>query len=160
MTEYELQKIVEEISETFFGKPFRHRVRFNTRLSSTGGRYLLKSHDIEINPKHYSMHGFGEMEGIIKHELCHYHLHIEGKGYKHGDRDFKELLKSVEAPRYSSNVRTTAYKYLYQCTNCGVEYKRRRVMNTTKYCCGKCRGKIVLVHEIVVKRVKSIVSVK
>ena len=36
-----------------------------------------------------------ELIGIIKHELCHYHLHLEGKGYQHRDKDFKELLKKV-----------------------------------------------------------------
>lgn len=154
MTEYELQKIVEEISKTFFGKPFKHHVRFNTRLTATGGRYLLRTHDIEINPKHYMLHGFREMEGIIKHELCHYHLHLESKGYKHGDQDFKALLKSVEAPRHCASVRVSEYKYLYCCTNCGLEYKRRRVMDTRKYSCGKCRGRIKFVHEVVVKRVR------
>ena len=43
-----------------------------------------------------------ELIGIIKHELCHYHLHIEGKGYQHRDRDFKQLLQKVDAPRFCS----------------------------------------------------------
>ena len=36
-----------------------------------------------------------ELISIIKHELCHYHLHQEGKGYKHRDQDFKDLLKKL-----------------------------------------------------------------
>lgn len=35
------------------------------------------------------------MERIIKHELCHYHLHLRGMGYKHRDADFKTLLAQV-----------------------------------------------------------------
>ena len=44
--------------------------------------------------------GEKELIGIIKHELCHYHLHLEGKGYQHQDQEFKKLLKKVGAPRF------------------------------------------------------------
>ena len=54
---------------------------------------FFESHNIEINKKHYEEFGIEELIGIIKHELCHYHLHIEKRGYKHRDQDFKELLK-------------------------------------------------------------------
>lgn len=42
-----LQKMVEKLSEEKFGRKFRHCAYFNKRLRTTGGRYLLKSHDIE-----------------------------------------------------------------------------------------------------------------
>ena len=35
-----------------------------------------------------------ELIGIIKHELCHYHLHLEGKGYQHRDRILSNCYKS------------------------------------------------------------------
>src|SRR5690606_27474858 len=75
MTNKELTELIKEISDTVFRKPFVHEGSFNARLKTTGGRYLLRSHNIEINPKSYETFGFAELEGIIKHELCHYHLH-------------------------------------------------------------------------------------
>lgn len=93
MTNAELQQLVEKISMQSFHKPFLHKAYFNPRLRTTGGRYMLRSHDIDINRKYLDEHGLDELIGIIKHELCHYHLHIEGKGYKHGDQEFKSLLK-------------------------------------------------------------------
>ena len=84
----------------FFKKTFIHYAYFNPRLRTTGGRYLLRSHDIEINKKYYDERGIEELIGIIKHELCHYHLHLEKKGYQHRDADFKKLLKKVGAPRF------------------------------------------------------------
>ena len=48
----------------------------------------------EINPLVVEVYGMEELIGVIKHELCHYHLHIEGKGYRHRDADFKNLLKA------------------------------------------------------------------
>lgn len=76
MSNEELQAWVERISEESFGLPFRHRATFNRRLSTTGGRYFMKSHHIEINPHQLEANGREEVEKIIKHELCHYHLHL------------------------------------------------------------------------------------
>ena len=100
----ELQRWIEQISIRDFGKPFRHQARWNARLSTTGGRYLLRSHHIEINPKQLEVNGAEEVEKIIKHELCHYHLHLEGKGYQHRDADFKQLLAQVGGSRLCNRI--------------------------------------------------------
>ncbi|TWD89707.1 SprT-like protein [Neobacillus bataviensis] len=154
MEQKELQLLVEKISLEYFGKPFKHTASFNPRLRSTGGRYLLSTHNIDINKKYLEQLGEKELIGIIKHELCHYHLHLEGRGYQHKDQDFKILLKQVGAPRFCSqlperNVKRTAKKILfYQCTSCKQTYQRKRSINTSKYVCGKCRGKLLKVKEM------------
>lgn len=142
-----LQKLVEDISITFFGKPFKHYALFNPRLRTTGGRYLLKSHNIELNYKYFEEHGMTELIAIIKHELCHYHLHIEGRGYQHKDYDFKALLKQVGGSRFCTPLKNVKTKrvtvlHLYECTNCKTLYKRKRKVDTTRYVCGKCGGKL------------------
>lgn len=148
-----LQKLVEEISISFFNMPFIHQASFNPRLRSTGGRYLLANHNIEVNKKYYELFGENELIGIIKHELCHYHLHLQGMGYRHRDPDFKFLLKKVDAPRFCTPIpgqkkrRTEKKILLYICQDCSQVYKRKRAMNTSKYVCGKCRGKIVLIKD-------------
>lgn len=145
MSEEQLQQLVERISMEFFHKPFVHQAVFNGRLRTTGGRYKLGNHYIEINPLVVKLHDEGELIGIIKHELCHYHLHIEGKGYKHGDRDFKELLNQTNSPRHCKPLaerNTPKVLHLYRCTACGLDYPRRRRMDCTKYRCGKCAGTI------------------
>ncbi len=96
MNNDKLQRMVENLSEEKFGRTFRHCAYFNKRLRTTGGRYLLKSHDIEINPKQYEHYGEDAVVKIILHELCHYHLHIAGKGYQHKDQDFKRLSNRLE----------------------------------------------------------------
>ncbi|WP_096155867.1 MULTISPECIES: SprT family protein [Bacillus] len=147
MKNSELQKLVEDISLKDFQMPFRHRAYFNPRLKTTGGRYLTVSHNIDINKKYYEAFGMEELVGIIKHELCHYHLHIQGKGYKHRDADFRNLLKQVGAPRFCSSIpiekgnREVKFTF-YQCIDCSTLYKRKRRINTEKYVCGKCRGKL------------------
>ncbi|MDQ0163491.1 SprT family protein [Aeribacillus alveayuensis] len=147
MNDRKLQQLVEYISLTFFGRKFNHKALFNHRLRTTGGRYLLQNHNIEINPKYYEEHGMDELIGIIKHELCHYHLHIEGKGYRHKDRDFKELLKKVHAPRFCTPLKqkkTQKKQYFYQCYDCSQAFVRYKKMDPARYICGKCGGKIYL----------------
>lgn len=141
-----LQQLVERLSLDHFNRQFKHRAIFNNRLRTTGGRYLLHNHNIEINPKQFTYFGEEALIGIIKHELCHYHLHIEGKGYKHQDPDFKALLKQVDAPRFcevipgTTNTIKTIHRYV--CIECKQEYSRRRRINVQKYVCGRCKGKL------------------
>ncbi|MUV38513.1 Protein SprT-like [Lentibacillus sp. JNUCC-1] len=148
LKEKELHKLVDDLSRTFFDKPFKHEVRYNTRLRTTGGRYIPSLRIIELNPK-YVKEMAEEVEGIIKHELCHYHLHIEGKGYKHGDPEFKALLKATGSPRHCQPLPSSAYqfKYSYTCMRCGHIYKRKRRVDVKKFRCGKCRGQLSLSHE-------------
>lgn len=49
MNENELQNLVEEISLKYFDRPFKHRVKINRRMTTTGGRYHLDDHHLEIN---------------------------------------------------------------------------------------------------------------
>lgn len=147
MTDEQLQTLVSQISNEFFHRPFLHEARFNNRLRTTGGRYMLRSHNIEINPKQYETHGLESLIGIIKHELCHYHLHLQNKGYKHRDQDFKDLLKKVGGSRYCKTIAGTrkeeTIKYSYRCKKCQQLYLRKRKIDLQRYACGKCRGKLI-----------------
>ena len=148
MDNKDLQRWVEDISLQSFGVPFKHKALFNTRLRSTGGRYFTKSHNIEISALHYENFGPGEIEQIIKHELCHYHLHLAKRGYQHRDPEFKSLLKQVGGSRYCSKLAVERarepYRYKLLCTSCGMEYLRKRKADPRKYLCGRCKGKLIL----------------
>ncbi|MGY3724299.1 SprT-like protein [Granulicatella balaenopterae] len=144
-----LQDLVESISMRYFRRKFKHKAFYNPRLKTTGGRYHLRSGDIDINPLVEEMHGREELVGVIKHELCHYHLHQQGMPYQHRDQEFKLLLRQVGGSRYVKDMRTNKeYRLLYQCVECQTEYFRQRKLNTKRYACGKCRGKLVLVQDV------------
>ncbi|WP_071461125.1 SprT family protein [Bacillus massilinigeriensis] len=148
MENEQLQRLVESISLHEFQKTFRHAAYFNPRLRTTGGRYMLRTHNIEVNKRYYEEFGEEELKGIIRHELCHYHLHLEGKGYKHRDYDFRQLLAKVNAPRFCSELPNTRAKrkpnkiLIYECSLCNLQYRRKRVVDTARFVCGKCRGKL------------------
>lgn len=148
MDDEQLQEWVERVSQEFFRHPFAHKATFNTRLRTTGGRYFTKSHNIEISYKYLEAYGPAEMERIIKHELCHYHLHLARGGYQHRDADFKKLLQMVGGARYCKPLpeprKKEPYRYRLTCVSCRMEYLRKRKVNPVKYACGKCRGKLEL----------------
>ena len=142
MNEHELQQLTMEISSTSFHREFTHKITYNRRLRSSGGRYLLKTGNIEINPLVEQELGLEALIGVIKHELCHYHLHQTGGGYRHRDADFKRLLHQVGGSRFVERMKEP--NFLYECTACHHRYPRMRKMNTNRYVCGKCRGKLIL----------------
>jgi SprT-like protein len=156
MENKQLQQWIEHISLASFGVPFKHKASFNSRLRTTGGRYFTKSHNIEISSLQLELHGTEEVEKIIKHELCHYHLHLARRGYQHRDADFKQLLNQVGGTRFCSALpiikRKEPYRYRLLCTSCQMEYLRKRKVNPAKYACGKCRGKLKLFQIVLVKQ--------
>lgn len=149
MHQTELQELVKQVSLEYFSRPFIHEATFNPRLKSTGGRYLLRTHNLEFNRRVLDLYGIDELIGVIKHELCHYHLHLENKGYQHKDKDFKELLLMTGGSRFVKDLRNEIEKekfLLYYCKDCGQALSRKRKIDTKKYVCGKCRGKLRLVN--------------
>ncbi|MCR8643626.1 SprT family protein [Paenibacillus sp. N1-5-1-14] len=148
MNDQQLQQWVERISLDSFGWPFRHKATFNSRLRATGGRYFTKSHNIEISTLQLESNGVEEVEKIIKHELCHYHLHLRKMGYQHRDADFKQLLAKVGGTRFCRSLpikrKVQPYRYKLICVDCSMEYLRKRKVDVRKYRCGKCSGKLRL----------------
>ncbi|MGB3160366.1 MAG: SprT family protein [Carnobacterium sp.] len=147
MEQIELQKLVEEISIESFGKPFLHEATFNNRLRTTGGRYHLKSHNLDFNLKILETFGKLGFIKVIKHELCHYHLHLARRGYQHKDSDFKQLLKQTGGTRFVQPLLTgdkTKKIWIYRCEKCKTTIYRQRRFNTNRFVCGKCKGKLFL----------------
>lgn len=145
-----LQQLVEQISLEFFGMPFKHQATFNPRLRTTGGRYHLRSHDLDFNFQVLEAFGMSEFIGVIKHELCHYHLHLANRGYQHKDADFKRLLKKVDGSRFVQSLRQPDKKkllWVYHCQKCQKNLYRQRRFDTSKYVCGSCQGKLVLLEK-------------
>lgn len=149
MNNQELQILTEELSLEYFGRPFVHQIIFNRRLRTTGGRYLLRTGNIDINYRVYELYGREELISIIKHELCHYHLHQQGRRHQHRDQCFKELLTKVGGARHVKALiseKERPYKYRLICRKCGQEYYRKRMVDVHKRRCGKCYGKLELFY--------------
>ena len=141
-----LTDYVRQVSLEDFGREFRHRAEWNSRLQTTGGRFFPKDRHLDFNPKIYQTFGLETFRKIVRHELCHYHLYDQGKGYRHKDLAFKQLLQQVDGLRFTPPLpeKTGRVKriYLYRCPHCGQEYRRKRKIDLKKYACGRCRGRL------------------
>lgn len=147
MENQELLQLVKRISLDFFNREFKHDASFNPRLKTTGGRYHLKTHHLDFNPKIVKYFPTTVLEGIIKHELCHYHLHLTNQGYRHQDTDFKKLLKEVGGLRYMPSIEKQMgemCRWVYSCHRCHIKVYRQRRFNTKHYRCRECEGVFVL----------------
>ena len=144
-----LTDYVRQVSLEDFGLVFKHEAFWNQRLRTTGGRFFPKDGHLDFNPKMYEAVDELTFRKIVRHELCHYHLYFQGKGYQHKDRDFKELLKAVDGLRfvpYLTNSHSKPLK-LYRCQSCQQRYQRKRRIDTKRYRCGVCRGKLLLINQ-------------
>jgi SprT-like protein len=151
MSNAELQKLVERLSMTDFHRPFKHSATFNRRLRTTGGRYILKSHNLEINPLMIEEFDEETLIGVIKHELVHYHNHIRGLPYQHKDLAFKSELQRIGGSRFApatSKVVKPAEKlfWVYTCRNDHQIFRQRRI-DTSRYVCGQCGAPLSLKYE-------------
>ena len=143
-----LTDYVKQVSIEDFGKSFKHKAQWNTRLRSTGGRFFPKDGHLDFNPKVYQELGLEVFRKIVRHELCHYHLYFEGKGYQHKDLAFKQLLKDVDGLRFVPPLSSSNQKpsLVYACQSCQQIYQRKRKIDTKRYRCGLCRGKLLLLN--------------
>ncbi|WP_125566086.1 SprT family protein [Companilactobacillus insicii] len=151
MTNEELTILIKKVSQENFGKPFVHSAVFNSRLRTTGGRFHLNDRHIDINPKIYQVYGMDRLVGVIKHELCHYHLYNAGMPSQHKNQEFKLLLKQVGGLRYApplNNANKHKRIHMYECVKCHTIYQRVRKINTSRYVCGKCHGKLKFIKNI------------
>ncbi|KXT78461.1 SprT family protein [Streptococcus sp. DD13] len=139
-----LTDYVRQVSREDFGKEFHHEAVWNKRLRTTGGRFFPRDGHLDFNPTLFEEFGEEVFRGIVRHELCHYHLFFERKGYKHRDRDFQNLLKQVGGLRYTPKSLKAPSPYLYQCVHCGLTYQRKRKIKTDQYRCGRCHARIQL----------------
>ncbi len=138
-SEEELKELVKEVSLRDFKRVFVHEVSWNRRLRTTGGRFIVKSLRLEFNPKVFAAFSREVGLGIIRHELCHYHLYLQKKPYQHRSSDFRRLLQEVGGLRYTPALKEEV-PYIYECQRCGQIYPRQRRINIKKYRCGHCQG--------------------
>lgn len=137
-----LKEYVKEVSKEDFGREFQHDAVWNNRLKTTGGRFFSNDGHLDFNPEILSVFGIEVFRKIVRHELCHYHLYFQGKGYRHRDRAFKELLKKVDGLRYAPSISQKRLKRHYQCQKCFQDFYRQRRIDVTRYRCGKCHGRL------------------
>jgi predicted SprT family Zn-dependent metalloprotease len=89
---------------------------------------------------------------VIAHEFCHLANFMVSniKTNPHG-KEFKAWAAKCSAHFGDRGIEVTTkhsytieYKYVWECTNCGIEFKRHsKSIDTMKHQCGNCKSKLV-----------------
>ncbi len=133
--EMDVEPLLQRLSLELFARPFLGRVRFNSRLRTSAGRFLASSQIIEVNPAYVRANGEASLIDTLKHELIHYHYPQGGHGPL-----FRGEAKRIGCNRFCSPLPGRSPALRYACIDCGQEYLRRRRVNVRLMRCGKCRG--------------------
>ena len=58
--------------------------------------------------------------------------------------------KSMNGLRYAPTLsrQPTAKMLVYQCLHCRAQYHRKRRINTERYCCRRCQGKLIFIRQL------------
>lgn len=125
----ELKLICDELMEQLWGDKLEIPVTISGRLTRSLGlfyyRTVYNSGEFVREPikiviskqltEHYSLEN---IEGVIKHELCHYHLYKMGGNYSDGDKEFEDELKRIGS--HSTRTLTRAGEvHKCICSCCG-----------------------------------------
>lgn len=78
---------------------------------------------------------------VLKHELVHYALSVQGKNFSDGDYDFESELRrrGVKSTGY---YKGNGYAHVYKCNLCNVEYTRYRKIPHTAQCSCSIHSKL------------------
>jgi predicted SprT family Zn-dependent metalloprotease len=89
---------------------------------------------------------------VIAHEFCHLaNFMVSGiRNNPHG-KEFKEWAAKCSQQFSDRGIHVTTkhsydidYKYIWECTNCGAEFKRHsKSIDPLKHQCGSCKSKLV-----------------
>ena len=149
----ELQLICEELMEKLWNDKLEIPVEISSRMtrclgsftateSTINGKKIRNPEKITISKKLLETHSLENIEGVIKHELCHYYLFKTYQKYSDGDKRFQDELKRIGA----HSTRTLSFSgdiHLCKCSKCGRIVKRslsksgatRTINNRISGCC-------------------------
>lgn len=129
-------------------------LKINGRLKTTIGRFRYyggterKPISVELNKFFVENNDMDIVKNVLKHELVHYALYMQGKPDSDGHPVFENELKKLGVVSQSTiqNYEIT-YKpktiVVYTCNDCKYEHKRKRALkNNGRYHYCNCGGSL------------------
>lgn len=129
ITEKNLRLMCEELMAKLWGDKLEIPVVISSRMTNSLGLFYSKTIyikgkkvrqplKISISKNLLEYYSLENIEGVIKHELCHYHLYKMGGKFSDGDKEFEDELKRIGS--HSSRTLTRAgIVYTVRCSCCG-----------------------------------------
>lgn len=144
----DLKDLFREISERHFdGLLVAPTLRWNTRLSSSAGRFIpprnvrltffpVEGPIIEIAGYLLKLeNGIHHIRDTLAHEMIHYWLWCRRKPYGH-TKEFSQKAREMGVNRYNPVPMPKPWKYVYACGHCAKEIQTRRTLK--RHACAAC----------------------
>jgi SprT-like protein len=143
-----LLTLANKLSQHFWKKECTIPVVWNGRLKKAMGRFLFSYQGKKRIPvriemsKHAAQFINREIFiAVLLHELCHYHLFIQGHPFDDHHPLFEKELGRVGAIS-TNTVQIPQKGFELICSQCQQTIGTRRRMNTSRYLSGCCKAKI------------------
>ena len=158
LTQYQLEKYAEKFLMDNYNMKLLVPLKINGRLRIPCGRFVYIKRDgkpiapkaVELNKYFLENNEINIVLDVLRHELIHYALFMQGKPHSDGHPVFENELDRLGVVRQETinkykiqskpvNVR------IYECADCNHKYERRRALPNggNNHCCGACSGMLI-----------------
>lgn len=151
LTTYELSQYANKFLKDNYNMSLSVPLQLNGRLKSAKGRFVWYKRDrrpkvVELNKVFVENNNISIVLDVLRHELVHYALFMQGKPHEDGHPVFEGELKRLGIIRQSTigHEQITTKAQIYNCSDCDKEFKmNRRLRNNGRNHRCKCGGRLI-----------------
>lgn len=151
LTIYQLRKYADKFLKETYGMKLVVPLELNGRLKRACGRFVYYTRNkqpkvVEMNKEFVENNEPTVVLDVLRHELVHYALFMQGKPHSDGHPVFERELRRLDVVSQKTiDQYTIASKLqIYGCTDCSHEYQlTRRLRNNGMHHRCKCGGKLI-----------------
>jgi SprT-like protein len=148
--EWQLKKYADKFLMENYGMKLNVPLKLNGRLSKTLGWFIYKKKSnipvaVHLNKKFAQNNDQDLVLNVLKHELVHYALFMQGKPHSDGESYFENELKrrGIISQSTVDQYSITSVKQVYQCVECSYIFKRsKRLKNNGRNHKCTCGGSL------------------
>ena len=129
ISEKNLRLMCEELMDKLWGDKLEIPVVISSRMTNSlglfysstvykNGQRVRQPLKIAISKSLLEYYSLENIEGVIKHELCHYHLYKKGGNFSDGDKEFEDELKRIGS-HSTCTLSRAGMMYTVKCSCCG-----------------------------------------
>lgn len=138
LTQYQLKMYAKKFLQETYGMELIVPLELNGRLKRACGRFVYyvrsgKPKSVEMNKYFVENNEPVVVLDVLRHELVHYALFMQGKPHSDGHPVFENELKRLGVvsqktiDKYEIQSKPTKIQF-YQCADCGATFKRQRAL--------------------------------
>lgn len=144
-----LQALANKLSLHFWNEPLKVPVAWNGRITRSMGRFVYRMkgknrEPVKIEMSKYAAQ-FVDREifiAVLLHEMCHYHLFMQGKPFLDHQPDFEQELERVGAIS-TNTVKLPSKAYKLHCKQCKQVLGHMKRINPDRYRSPCCHSEIL-----------------